>query len=257
MTERSALSPLSGAAAETSIWRALRVVDAVAEAGDGVTPKAIARRLGFSLPTTYRLLATMVGEGYLVRLPDLRGYGLGYRTGQLARRLLDQMAAPWPVQSVLHGLHQRIGAVAYYAVLRGNGALLTHLDDCPEHPGPDQLRPGSPIPAPTSAVGKVLLASVDRRRLAGLVNGAQRENPGGLARELQRVRELGVVTEMDDPVPGRASVAAPVRTHGAVVGALAVCVARADLANRQAQLELTLRNAAARASDALADQAVG
>jgi DNA-binding IclR family transcriptional regulator len=233
------------------------VVDAVAEAGDGVTPKAIARRLGFSLPTTYRLLATMVGEGYLVRLPDLRGYGLGYRTGQLARRLLDQMAAPWPVQSLLYGMHQRVGGVAYYAVLRGDGAMSTHLEESPEHPGPDQLRPGCQIPAPTSAVGKVLLASVDRRRLAGLISGAQRDNPDGLARELQRVRELGVATELDDPVPGRVSVAAPVRSHGAVVGALAVCVARTDFANRQAHLELTLRNAAARASEALADQAAG
>jgi len=78
----------------------------VAEAGDGVTTKSIARRLGLTLPTTYRLLATLVDEGYLVRLHEPRGYGLGYRLGELARRLSNQLAMPWPVQGILHEVHR-------------------------------------------------------------------------------------------------------------------------------------------------------
>lgn len=43
-----------------SVRRALRVLEAVAAGGDGITAKAVARRAGLPLPTTYRLLNTLL-----------------------------------------------------------------------------------------------------------------------------------------------------------------------------------------------------
>lgn len=243
MTERSTT-------AETSVGRALRVIEAVAEAGDGVAAKALARRLGFSLPTTYRLLATLVEEGYLVRLRELRGYGLGYRIGALAHRLADQVAVPWAVRSVLHEVHRAGVGAAYYAVLRGDRVVVAHLDDCPEHPGSPRLRTGEPIPARDTAAGRVLLAGLDRRRCAAL-------DPAGLTPELvcelRRVHEFGVAVVTDEQLPGWSGVAAPVRTGGTVTGALAMSVRRGELNVRRAALEWAVREAAGRAGTALAD----
>ena len=102
----------------SSITRALRVVEAVAAAGDGVTAKAIARRLGAPLPTVYRALGTLVEEGYLVRLHDVRGYGLGYRVAELHRGLTEQVRPPAPVRAVLHEVHATTGAAALGADAR-------------------------------------------------------------------------------------------------------------------------------------------
>ncbi|HEY4005841.1 MAG TPA: IclR family transcriptional regulator [Pseudonocardia sp.] len=258
MTVRSPMT------AETSVGRAFRVVEAVADAGDGVTPKAIARRLGFTLPTTYRLLSMLVEEGYLVRLRELRGYGLGYRLGELAHRLTDQLAVPWAVRGVVHDLHRLAGGPAYYAVFRDDQIVIAHLDDCPVHPGPAPLRVGEPVVGHATSVGKVLLADLDRRRLAGLLSSpdpltrmTQRTitDRGRLGRELELVRELGVAAEVDELVVGQAGVAAPVRTHsGEVIGALGVSVSRPEFTARRTAIERLVRDAARRVGDSPAEQ---
>ncbi|HEY0575209.1 MAG TPA: IclR family transcriptional regulator C-terminal domain-containing protein [Pseudonocardia sp.] len=248
--------------ADTSVGRALRVVEVVAEIGDGVTTKSIARRLGLTLPTTYRLLATLVDEGYLVRLREPRGYGLGYRLGELARRLSDQLAMPWPVRGVLHDVHRAAEGAAYYAVFRDDLVVIAHVDDCPTHSAPAAMRVGQPVPAHAVAVGKVLLAGVDRRRLAELLVEPLRPLTGktvvdraGLVRELERVREAGVAVEMGELLPGRAGLAAPVRgNRGEVIGALGISVTGSDFALRRAGLERVVRDGAARAAHALAER---
>jgi len=252
--------------ADTSVGRALRVVEVVAEAGDGVTTKSIARRLGLTLPTTYRLLATLVDEGYLVRLHEPRGYGLGYRLGELARRLSDQLAMPWPVRGILHEVHRSAEGAAYYAVFRDNLVVVAHVDDCPSHPAPAVLRIGQPVPAHAVAAGKVLLAGADRRRLAELLveplrplTGKTVVDTAGLVRELERVREAGVAVELGELLPGRAGLAAPVRGNGGqVIGALGISVTGSDFAPRRAGLERVVRDGAARVAHALAERsAVG
>ena len=118
----------------SSITRALRVVEAVAVAGDGVTAKAIARRLGCPLPTVYRALGTLVEEGYLVRLHDVHGYGLGYRVAELHRSLTEQVR-PEPRSAPRCGrCTRRPEAAAYLAVFRDVDVVVAHVDDCADHP---------------------------------------------------------------------------------------------------------------------------
>ena len=66
-----------------AVTSALRVLEEVARAGSGVTAKDIAARLSMPSATTYRLLNILVGEGYVVRLPDLSGFALGQKIGIL------------------------------------------------------------------------------------------------------------------------------------------------------------------------------
>jgi DNA-binding IclR family transcriptional regulator len=241
-------------ATDSSVGRALRVVEVVAELGDGVTPKAIARRLGFTLPTTYRLLATLVAEGYLVRLHEPGGYGLGYTLGALARRLADQITVPWTVRSVLHEVHRDAGAASHYTVLRDAVAVLAHLDSCPDHAGAEPLRVGEPVPTHTTAAGKVLLAALTPRRLAQVVT-LPPDDRAVLGRDLLRVRELGAAVELAELEPGWAGVAAPVRgRNGSVIGALGLSVGRAELAARRGELERLVRDGARRVGVALAEQ---
>jgi IclR family acetate operon transcriptional repressor len=246
----------------TSITRALRVVEAVAAAGDGVTAKAIARRLGVPLPSVYRALGTLVEEGYLVRLHDVRGYGLGYRVSELHRSLTDQVRPPAPVRAVMHDLHTMVGAAAYLAVFRDVEIVVAYVDDCADHPRPDPMRVGEPTAPHATAAGKVMLADLRPGRLAELIGrtGMPRLGPltvgdrRTLDRELMRIRSDGAAVEVEEYQAGVAGIAAPVHGPGGdVTGALGVSVSRAEFAARRWELERVVRQAAVRAAAVTAD----
>lgn len=242
----------------SSITRALRVVEAVAAAGDGVTAKALARRLGTPLPTVYRTLGTLVDEGYLVRLHDVRGYGLGYRVADLHRSLAEQVLPPPGVRRVLHEVHTAVGAAAYYAVFRDVEIVVAHVEECTACAPPSGgLRVGEPTAPHATAGGKVMLAGLRPARLAellahaGLPQLAPRTVPDrrALDRELMRIRSAGAAVEVDEFERGRAGVAAPVRNaSGEVTGAVGVSVSRTDFTSRRWDLERAVRQAAVRAT---------
>jgi IclR family transcriptional regulator, acetate operon repressor len=230
----------------TSTIRALRVVEAVAAAGDGVTAKVIARRLGIPLPSVYRAIGTLVAEGYLVRLHDVRGYGLGYRVAQLHRSLTEQVRPPAVVRQVLHEVHTAVGAASYLAVLRDLDVVVAYVDDCAEHPRPAPMRVGEPMAVYTTAAGKAVLAELRPGSLAELA--ARSGVPGPPCTELARIRADGTAVEAHEYQPEVAGIAAPVHApDGAVSGALGLTVPRVELVARRRELEQAVRAAAARA----------
>ena len=233
-------------------------MEAVAAAGDGVTAKAIARRLGCPLPTVYRALGTLVEEGYLVRLHDVRGYGLGYRVAELHRSLTDQVRPPATLRGVLRDLHTTAGAAAHLMVFRDVELVVAHVDDCSDHPRPETMRVGEPTPAHATAAGKVMLAGLRPARLSELLarTGLPQLAPHTvgdrrtLDRELMRIRSDGAAVEVEEYEPGLAGVAAPVHgADGELHGALGVSVSRAEFAERRWQLERAVRTAATRAGN--------
>lgn len=72
-----------------AVKNALTVLEEVALRGPGVTAQQLTRNLGLPRATTYRLLNLLVQQEYLVRMPDLTGFALGRKVGELAN-----MAAP-------------------------------------------------------------------------------------------------------------------------------------------------------------------
>jgi len=73
-----------------AVRSALAVLRVVAEAGPGITAKEVSAALRLPRATTYRLLNVLVAEEYLIRLPDLSGFGLGVRFAEL----VDAALAP-------------------------------------------------------------------------------------------------------------------------------------------------------------------
>ncbi|OLT20116.1 IclR family transcriptional regulator [Pseudonocardia sp. CNS-139] len=243
--------------AGSSVTRALRVVEAVGAAGDGVTAKAIARRLGVPLPSVYRMLGTLVDEGYLVRLHDVRGYGLGYRIAELHRSLTDQVRPSVALRGLLHEVHTTARAAAYLTVSRDVDIVVAHVDDCTDHPRPELMRVGEPTAAHATAGGKVVLAALRPGRFAELIarTGLPRLAPLTVAdrrtldRELMRIRSDGAAIELEEFEAGVAGIAAPIAGPGGeIAGALGVSVSRADFAARRWELERVVRRAAARAA---------
>lgn len=244
----------------SSVHRALQVLDVVAEVGDGVTAKAVARRLGFKLPTTYHLLNSLVTEGYLVHLDGARGFGLGYKVAQLHDRLRRQLQVSGQIAAIVRDVHEGAEAAAYYTVFREADVVVAHVDDCPAHPRARPLAVGFHEASHATAYGKVMLAELPPAALAaraaadGLprLTGRTLGTLADLARELIGVRSTGIGVEIEEFQPGLACIAAPVRdATGAVQASVAVSVTPEDFAARRDKLDWWVREGADRATQAL------
>ncbi len=254
-----------------SVHRALRVLEVVAEAGDGITAKAVARRLEYNLSTTYHLLTSLVTDGYLVRLEPARGFGLGPKLPALNDRLRAQLPIPPGLGATLRRAHAMAGAGVLYAAYRDADVVVVAVDDCPEHPVPTISTWRGALHA--TAVGKLLLAALSEARRTevltrdGLPRHAYRtmSSRAALERELDGVRRRDLATDRGEYRERLACTAAPVRRPGAgsaeeaLVGAVAVAVpvvpagGPGSLHDRRERLEHAVRAAAARAATALAD----
>lgn len=244
-----------------SAQRALRVLDIVGTAGDGITAKAVARRAGYTLSTTYHLLNTLVHEGYLVRLGHGRGFGLGYKIGLLYRRLCAELDVGQELQDELRLLHHRAEAAAYYTVFRDTDIVVAAVADSPAFPRATPLDFGFHEAAHATAFGKVLLASLPRRERREYLAGAGMPRLTArttvravdLDTELAHVSRAGVAMEVEEFQPELACLSAPVvDTQGRVTGAVAFSVPSSEFPARRLHLERMARAGAARFADLFA-----
>ncbi|OQO90595.1 IclR family transcriptional regulator [Saccharomonospora piscinae] len=238
-----------------SVRRALRVLEIVAQEGDGVSAKAVARRAALTLSTTYHLLNTLVHEGYLVRLGHGRGFGLGYKIGTLHRALSDELDVDERVRQELGSLHRRARAAAYYTVLRDTDVVVAAIADSDRYPRARPLEFGFHEAAHATAYGKVLLSALSAKQRRDYLSGAgmpkltehTRVRLTDLSRELEQVRRVGLARDVEEFQPELACVSAPVRdSDDRVTGAVAFSVPAAEFAARRTELERHICEGAAR-----------
>ncbi len=245
-----------------SVQRALRVLDVVSHAEEGVTAKAVARRAGLHLSTTYHLLNTLVHEGYLVRLADKQGFGVGYKIPVLYRQLRRHLDLTPELAAVVADVHHQAHAATYYAGFRDSHIVLAHVVDSPRCPRIDLLQVGFAESAHATAFGKLMLASLTpgARRSYLATHGMPQLTPmtvtdrWEIEAELDQARVHGLVAEVEEFQLRSASLAAPVHDRtGAVVGAIAVSVPAAQFEQRQTHLEHIVYQGATRASALLTE----
>jgi len=143
----------------SSVRRALNLLDAVGAAGRPMPAKALSRRTGQPLATTYHLLRTLVHEGYLRRVDGL-GYVLGDRIAALSGGPGRAAAVLARQHEILQGLHRELAAAAYLSVLADGEIRLLDVADSPAAP-----RVGLWVDfhdaAHATALGKAVLAALD------------------------------------------------------------------------------------------------
>jgi DNA-binding IclR family transcriptional regulator len=213
-----------------AVQSALAVLEEVARAGAGVTAKEVAEELGLPPATTYRLLNLLVGEEFLVRLPDLHGFALGRKAASLAGGP-GLLQVPTAVREVVAEIRGRVRHGVHLVLVAGT--TLHPADTDPDHPlrSPELLQRH----LHASAVGKVLLADapdwrdvVHPRRLQALT--ARTVTRGAdLEAELRLVRARGCAVQGGQLHEDVSCAAVPVRSPaGVLVGVLAVSAAGAD-----------------------------
>ncbi|WP_432548422.1 IclR family transcriptional regulator [Kineococcus sp. SYSU DK004] len=214
-----------------SIERAAAVLRLLSAARGGLGVVEVAHALGLAKTTAHGILRTLVDVGFVVQ--DERGdyrAGPGLRDLARPRLVADDLRAR--ATNWADSLAARTGESVRLAVLAEGRALVVHHVFRPDDSA-QELQTGQSLPAHACALGKVLLASRGPHRLPRRLpayTSRTLTDPAALRRALAEVRAQGWALDVEEHLPGRATVAAPVRdVGGLVVGAIGVDGAVDDL----------------------------
>jgi IclR family acetate operon transcriptional repressor len=246
-----------------SAWRALALLEAVADTPLGQTLSEIAGKLDLPPSSAHGLLGTLTEAGYLVREPDTLRYRLGPRLGKLVAAFHAQVDLVTVARSAMDRLRQLSGETVSLTILQGDQILF--ID---KRTAEGQLQIVNPVgtwlPAHATGSGKAMLACLpetERERLYPREPLPQ-QTPHTLAtREalwvaLAAARRRGYALDEQESELGVWAAASAIRdAHGLPVGALSVFVPifRVQREERSA-LSARVREAAEEVSAALGFQ---
>jgi DNA-binding IclR family transcriptional regulator len=144
----------------SSVARALRVLEVVGEAPNGLSPKQIARRCDITVAAAYRMLRTLAHQGYVLRR-DTGGYVLGLAVADRFRELVTSMRGPAEVGEVLRRASAETGYSHYLASFVDGRVAITAVAEGFRSPYMEDLVPGFDDGAHATALGKTLLATLE------------------------------------------------------------------------------------------------
>lgn len=200
-----------------ALAKGLRVLSLFTEQRPTWRVSDIAAATGLPLPTVYRVIMTLLSEGYLEHLPSGE-YRPGVRVltlGTAALRSMDLVEISTPLLKRLAG---ETGETVNLCVLTGDRVLyLVRLRNSDLVTANIQV--GSTLAAVHTSIGKLLLAHLDPAELTRRVGDASftpnhgpnaKSSLAELRPELEAIREQGWAMQDQELAFGLRSVAAPV-----------------------------------------------
>ncbi|WP_338827469.1 IclR family transcriptional regulator [Neomoorella thermoacetica] len=213
-----------------SLEKALKILEALAAAGEGIGLSELSRRLNLNKSTVYRMLSTLKAYGYVDQEETTEKYVLGLKILDLSGSLLERLdvravAHPYlkeladATQEVAHMVIRDGAEAVYIDKVEGNRTIRMH----------SQI--GRRVALHSTAVGKAILAFLPEQEVVKIATdrGLPRFTPrtittmASLQAELARVREHGYSVDDGENEEGIRCVGAPIFDHsGQVVAALSV-----------------------------------
>ncbi len=193
------------------------------------TVQEISDRLGYNKSSTYRIIRNLEKVAYLERIPRTQYYKLGfglYYLGTNSESYGPILAAARPLLTRLNDL---CGETAHLAVLHQGQPLYIDKIESSERVLQIRSRVGSKLPGHCSGVGKMLLAFLDDKKLAEVIEewGFAKFTDNTITdgalfrRELKKIREQGYAIDNEEIEYGLKCIAAPVFDSGGQVIAAA------------------------------------
>jgi DNA-binding IclR family transcriptional regulator len=211
-----------------SVIKASRLLEVFSTDQRDVSLGEFTKGAGYNKTTTYRLLQTMVGVGWLVRSSS-GGYRLGPRLlvlGAIARADLDLRNESLPY---MERLADEFGDTAFLMVPGQHGAVVIETVVGRNPVRVHGLSAGSVLPYHVAAAPVVLAAFSPEIEAAVLAGERQRftaqsmTTKAALRAKLADVRNRGYSVSMEDYIPDVGAIAAPVMgPDGRAVAALSV-----------------------------------
>lgn len=212
------------------LYKAFRLIDAVAEAKRPPKISDLLHATGLSKGTLYRLLQALIDQRYLRVDPDQLTYHLGTHLFDLSHAVwanFDLRSAAAPEMASLRDKH---GETVRLSLLDGYNVL--HIDQID---AVSELRVargvGNRVPAHASAAGKIMLSALDPLQKSHILSRLSYEvltpntigNEDLLRTDLDIAKARGFATAIDERVAGISSVSAAILDVGRrPVGAITI-----------------------------------
>jgi DNA-binding IclR family transcriptional regulator len=200
--------------------RTLDIFELLASEPQGLTIAEISDVLGLARSSTHGLVQTLLSRGYLIRNGGRR-YHLGARLIQLGLNVVDRLelrsAARAPLEQLVADTHDTaLLAVPADGDLLYVDKILSDARDVRTDP-----RVSSRKPLQCSSLGKALLAALDDRSVADVINIVALEGAtvysitdrDQLLKDLAMTRKRGYSIDEQEALLGVWCVGAPVRDH--------------------------------------------
>jgi IclR family pca regulon transcriptional regulator len=199
-----------------SLVKSMRVMEELAAAGGSSSVAELIERTGLERTTVQRVLRTLHAEGYVERMA--RGeYGVAPRAYVLGVMLSKGNHLAQAAEPVLRRLQRETNETLHAAVLDGSEVVsILHLPA-------DRILTfnfpvGARLPAYASTLGRAILAHLPRERATEILQQSDRRartdrtltSLKDLRAVLDRVREQGYSTAVDEVEIGVSAIAAPV-----------------------------------------------
>lgn len=175
-----------------------------------------------SQPSAYRYLS-LLREMNLIEERSKGVFVLSPQVLKLARAAEVTMDYRAEAQLLLERVSKRTGETALYLRRVNDAAVCLAIAES-EHPISISFQPGLLMPLHGGAAAKVLLAEYDKRSqyLAAVRPPLSADARSELEKDLDRIRAEGFAESRGEVDEGVWAVAAPVRAHGVLVGAMTV-----------------------------------
>lgn len=209
----------------TTLIKGLEVLEALSELEEtGLTE--LAQRLELPSPTLFRLLATLVEQGYVRKTPASR-YRLTLKSWEIGARVAERMPLRTVARPFLEQLAARTAETVHLSVREGDGIVIVDKVDSP-HPVRVDTYIGLRTPLHCSATGKAFLA-FQPEPLTGLKLARYTEatvtDRATLERELAEIRRTGWARNREEWRAGVCAAAVPIRDRReGVVAVLSITV---------------------------------
>ncbi len=212
-----------------SVQRALRIMEALVANAPRAVLGDIAKATSLTPSTTYRILQTLVSEGYATA-EEGGYYQPGSRILSLAGQMVTSMDYSTHARAGMLELQEHTPETIHFGVLSGEKA---HYVDKLEGRRPYRLASvvGMSLQLHCTSIGKAILAHLPPGRVAALTEPERLvahtrktiTDPARMAQELERIREQGFCIDDEEDRDEVRCIGAPVFDHhGQVFGALSV-----------------------------------
>lgn len=219
---RRKVNPLSQYEVAT-LKKGLMILDGLQE-GD-MTLQNVIQTFSFNKSTAFRLLYTLETMGYVKKIGH--NYSLTNKIGTLSTPFDTKVN--WLSVPPLHELSREIGETAYVGILYGTDVVTAQVVE-----GPHAIRAHSEVgnraPVHLSALGKVILAFLDERKLEEVLKELKLVQKTRntfvdlhlLKEHLKVIRSQGYAVDDEETEIGLRCIASPVVLEDNVIAAIAI-----------------------------------
>jgi IclR family transcriptional regulator, KDG regulon repressor len=242
-----------------TLARGLRLLQAIADGGEGTAVRELARAAALPRSIVQRLLHTLEAEGFLEKHPSQIGYRLTIKLWGLGCAAIRRLSVRDVARPHLEDLAQRTSEMTKLGVLDGSEVVYVDRVECPQ-----AVRAYVPIggraPAHLAATGKAILAFLPLAARDAVVRAAQTSdgaNAKALLSDFERIRRRGYAINRGEWEQSVGAIAAPIfDAQGDVIASIGIILPSHRLtAARAAQMGPWIAASAAEISRQLGHQA--